>query len=278
MEGMSAMKRAPAILTGLLFALPAPVLAAGDSGAATPAPAAQAPPAAAPGGERGQAFIVATIANLRGLDPAFPQGRQLTLTDGRRAGPQGGSPGPAAAPAHVIRALNLPAGWQGEPVAERRPCVADLCSGQADLLRLRADGSARVIFRGLTGPFIALAGSRSVFGCAQADAGHAGAARAAAAPPAAGQPSVVDLDGVRTPLGEASGTLRLCERAGSGDQVLLIHAMDGAQGDDATARPRITARVFDAYGGLLAEGSFDAAGLLHFRAAGRRYTADIPAP
>lgn len=226
-------------------------------------------PASAPGDvqDRDRFFIGETIANLRGLDPMLLPGRTLMLIDGRRPAREGVGRSPAPAIPYQIRAIETPAGWRAGTVAERRACGPDGCSAQADLLLRRADGTLRVVFRNLTGPFIALAASHRVFDCAR---GRVDGPTASESQAGHAQPSFVDLDGTRNVLPVPSGAMIACDRIGTGDQVLRLH-------EDAALATRLVAQVYGADGALLAEGSFDAPGTLPFRVADVLHAADIPA-
>jgi hypothetical protein len=248
------------VLVSLMALSPCPAFSA-QSEARDGTPPAYIPPdseAALPqtSQDRASYFIGNTIQNLRGLDPAFG-GRTLTLIDGRRVRPDR-QPAP---PSLVLRALDLPAGWHGPRVSHRRVCGAEGCLPGGALVKHLGDGTTRPFFVNVVGYFVALPRSAQIVDCASGPT--------AARPEA---PSIIDLNGTQTPLLSHPAALAACAATGNGDQVLLTYFME-------EGGARITlARVFNADGRLLAEGRFRSAGILRFRADGRRYSAAVPAP
>jgi len=226
-----------------------------DAAPATSPPSSDANPPA-PDQGRTSFFIVNTIANLRGLDPAFG-GRTLTLVDGRRVAPAR----VAAPPSFVLTALDLPATWKADRVLRRRLCGVNGCSPGVDLVKHPGDGSTHAFFVNLVGDFVALPRSSRIVDCANwpTDAG-----------PAA--PSIIDLNGTRTPLPPHPAAVRTCSTVGNGDQVLLAYSIE------ENGKRLTLARVFNADGKLLAEGRYPGAGKLKFRDDGRRHSAAVPAP
>lgn len=79
--------------------------------------------------DRGSYFIRNTVANLRGLDPAFC-GRTLTLVDGRR--PTGGQTPPAVRPAPAPTST---------PMSVNQPYPPKIRYGSIEVWLLKADGT-----------------------------------------------------------------------------------------------------------------------------------------
>jgi hypothetical protein len=202
------------------------------------------------GQDRSAFFIGNAIQNLRDQDPNFA-GRTLTLVDGRRL----------AAPTFTYKTVTLPAEWSDGPVSERRSCIEAAACSVADLVVNRADGSTQVLATNVTGDFIALPGSHRIFAC-----GYGASTRGR------NGPVVVDLQGNRTSLPAHSGPLRICARTGTGNEVLLVYTLADA------GKAFTLARVYDAGGTLLAEGSFEKEGSVQFKVAGKPYSATVPGP
>lgn len=199
--------------------------------------------------DRAGFFIGNTIANLRGLDPAFAP-RALQMMEDRRQATV------SVFTTYSIKALSLPASWKDAPISERRSCGTEGCSATMDLLTSRADGSTQLLATGVTGDFLALPSSHRIVDCAN---------KAAVSQPAIA--SIVDLHGARFMLPAHPGPVRTCADAGTGDEVLLVYSMV-----DEAAKSYALARVVSADGTLIAERKFRKEGPVKFRKGSRRYS------